>query len=134
MIRLSTCAVKAIVHTPHRRIVRFSVRHGPLLLLEVSSWRNKMADPPGRLANLLLRFIPLARRVAPGAGPRRFAKLDQPETCSPDARIWVQDPAWPLRRPLVCLNPRTGQDVQKGIGEPQVQKALVTICARNGVL
>jgi FkbM family methyltransferase len=84
-----------------------------------------MAEPDSRLANLLLRFAPslgVLRRV-PVLGD--FLSWASRKLVPRDSLIWVQIQRGPSAGLWIRLNPRTGQDVQKGIGEPQVQKALV---------
>jgi FkbM family methyltransferase len=84
-----------------------------------------MAESTSRLANLLLRFAPTLaglRRV-PFLGD--FLSWTSRMLVPCDALIWVQIQHGPSAGLWIRLNPRTGQNVQKGIGEPQVQKALV---------
>jgi FkbM family methyltransferase len=84
-----------------------------------------MADSTSRLANLLLRFaVPLSglRRV-PVVGD--FLSWTSRKLVPRDALIWVRIQHGPCEGLWMRLNPRTGQNVQKGIGEPQVQKALM---------
>ena len=84
-----------------------------------------MADSTSRLANLLLRF------AAPLSGLRRvplvgdFLSWTSRKLVPRDALIWVRIQHGPCEGLWMRLNPRTGQNVQKGIGEPQVQKALM---------
>ena len=84
-----------------------------------------MAESTSRLANLLLRFTPSL------AGLRRLPVLGDSlswisrKLVPRDALIWVQIQHGPSEGLWIRVNPRTGQNVQKGIGEPQVQKALV---------
>jgi FkbM family methyltransferase len=83
-----------------------------------------MADSTSRLANLLLRFAtPLSglRRV-PVVGD--FLSWTGRKLVPRDVLIWVRIQHGPCEGLWMSLNPRTGQNVQKGIGEPQVQKAL----------
>ena len=84
-----------------------------------------MAESTSRLANLLLRFAPsLAKlRKVPVIGD--FLSWTSRKLVPRDALIWVQIQHGPSEGLWIRLNPRTGQDVQKGIGEPQVQKGLV---------
>jgi FkbM family methyltransferase len=42
-----------------------------------------------------------------------------------DSLIWVQIQHGPSEGLWIRLNPRTGRNIQKGIGEPEVQQALV---------
>jgi len=84
-----------------------------------------MAEPESRLANLLLRFAPSLggfRRV-PLLGD--FLSWTSRKLVPRDSLIWVQIQHGPSAGLWIRLNPRTGQDVQQGISEPQVQKALV---------
>lgn len=84
-----------------------------------------MAEPNSRLANLLLRVAPSLsglRRV-PVLG--NFLSWTSRKLVPSDALIWVQIQHGPGQGLWIRLNPRTGQNVQKGIGEPQVQKAVV---------
>ena len=84
-----------------------------------------MAESTSRLANLLLRFAPSLsglRRV-PVLGD--FLSWSSRKLVSRDLLIWVQIQDGPSEGLWIRVNPRTGQNVQKGIGEPQVQKALV---------
>ena len=84
-----------------------------------------MAESTSGLANLLLRFAPsLAKfRKVPVIGD--FLSWTSRKLVPRDALIWVQIQHGPSEGLWIRLNPRTGQNVQKGIGEPQVQKALV---------
>jgi FkbM family methyltransferase len=84
-----------------------------------------MAESTSRLANLLLRFAPslTGLRRLPILGDLlswTSRKLVPRETL-----IWVQIQHGPSEGLWIRLNPRTGQSVQQGIGEPQVQKALL---------
>ena len=84
-----------------------------------------MAESTSRLANLLLRFAPSLgglRRV-PVLGD--FLSWSSRKLVPRDSLIWVQIQHGPSKGLWIRLNPRTGQNVQKGIGEPQVQKALI---------
>jgi len=84
-----------------------------------------MAELESRLANLLLRFAPSLgglRRV-PLLGD--FLSWTSRKLVPRDSLIWVQIQHGPSTGLWIRLNPRTGQDVRQGIGEPQVQKALV---------
>jgi len=84
-----------------------------------------MAESTSRRANLLLRFAPslsVLRRV-PILGD--FLSWTSRKLVPRDALIWVKIQHGPSEGLWIRLNPRTGQNVQKGIGEPQVQKALV---------
>src|ERR1700687_5286726 len=91
---------------------------------EAASWRNKMAESTSRLANWLLRFAPSLgglRRV-PLLG--NFLSWTSRKLVPRDSLIWVQIQHGPSEGLWIRLNPRTGQSVQQGIGEPQVQNAL----------
>jgi FkbM family methyltransferase len=84
-----------------------------------------MAETTSRRANLLLRFAPsfsVLRRV-PVLGD--FLSWTSRKLVPRDALIWVQIQRGPSEGLWIGLNPRTGQDAQKGIGEPHVQKALI---------
>ena len=84
-----------------------------------------MAGPDSRLANLLLRFAPplgVLRRV-PVLGD--FLSWTSRKLVPRDSLIWVQIQHGPSESLWIRLNPRSGQNVQQGIGEPQVQNALV---------
>jgi FkbM family methyltransferase len=84
-----------------------------------------MAESTGRLANLLLRVAPAfsgLRRV-PVLGD--FLSWTSRKLVPRNSLIWVQIQHGPSAGLWIRLNPRTGQDVQKGIGEPQVQEALI---------
>jgi FkbM family methyltransferase len=83
-----------------------------------------MAESTSRIANLLLRFAPsLAwlRRV-PLLG--QFLSWTGRKLVPRDSLVWVQIQHGPSEGLWIRLNPRTGQNVQQGIGEPQVQNAL----------
>ena len=84
-----------------------------------------MAKSGSRLAKLLLRFAPSLgglRRV-PVLGD--FLSWTSRKLVPRDALVWVQIQRGPSEGLWIRLNPRTGQNVKKGIGEPQVQNALV---------
>jgi len=84
-----------------------------------------MAEPNTRLANLLLRY------AAPLSGLRRVPVLGDllswtsRKLVPRESLVWVQIQVGPSKGLWMRLNPRTGQNVQKGIGEPEVQQALV---------
>ena len=84
-----------------------------------------MAEFTGRLANLLLRFAPSfgGLRRLPVLG--NFLSWTGRKLVPRDSLVWAQIQHGPSAGLWIRLNPRTGQNVQKGIGEPQVQKALV---------
>jgi FkbM family methyltransferase len=84
-----------------------------------------MAEPGTRLANLLLRFAPSfggLRRV-PVLG--EFLSWSSRKLVPRESLLWVQIQHGPSEGLWIRVNPRTGQDVQQGIGEPQVQKAAL---------
>jgi len=84
-----------------------------------------MAESTSRLANWLLRFAPSLgglRRV-PVLG--NFLSWASRKLVPRDSLIWVQIQHGPSESLWIRLNPRSGQNVQQGIGEPQVQNALV---------
>jgi FkbM family methyltransferase len=84
-----------------------------------------MAEPNNRLANLLLRY------ASPLAGLRRIPVLGDllswtsRKLVPGESLIWVQIDGGPSKGLWIYVNPRTGQNVRKGIGEPEVQRALV---------
>lgn len=83
-----------------------------------------MTDSSGRLASLLLRC------AAPLSGLRRVPVLGDVlswtsrKLVSLDALVWIQILEGPAKNLWIRVNPRTGQNARKGIGEPAVQKAL----------
>jgi FkbM family methyltransferase len=84
-----------------------------------------MDESTNRLAKLLMRLAPALgwlRRV-PILG--NFLSWISGKLVPRDSLVWVQIQHGPCEGLWIRLNPRTGQNVQKGIGEPQVQKALV---------
>ncbi len=84
-----------------------------------------MAESNSRLANLLLRFAPslTGLRHLPILGD--FLSWSSRKLVPRETLIWVQIQHGPSEGLWIRLNPRTGQNVQQGIGEPEVQKALV---------
>jgi FkbM family methyltransferase len=84
-----------------------------------------MAESNTRLASLLLRY------AAPLAGLRRIPILGDVlrwtsrKLVPRESLIWVQIQEGPAQGLWIRVNPRTGRNVQKGIGEPEVQQALV---------
>jgi FkbM family methyltransferase len=83
-----------------------------------------MAESTSRLANLLFRLAPSLgglRRV-PLLGD--FLSWTSRKLVPRDLLVWVQIQHGPSEGLWMRLNPRTGQNVQHGIGEAQVQKAL----------
>jgi FkbM family methyltransferase len=83
-----------------------------------------MGESTSRLANLLLRFAPslTGLRRLPILGD--FLSWTSRKLVPRETLIWVQIQHGPSEGLWIRLNPRTGQNVKKGIGEPQVQKAL----------
>jgi FkbM family methyltransferase len=83
-----------------------------------------MAESNGRLANLFLRY------ASPIAGLRRVPLLGDclswvsGRLVPRDTRVWVEIEHGPARGLWMRVNPRTGRDVQQGVGEPVVQQAL----------
>src|SRR5882757_8240892 len=84
-----------------------------------------MAEPGNRLADLLLRFAPslVGLRRVPVLGD--FLSWTSRKLVPGNWLVWVRIQRGPSEGLWICVNPRTGQDVREGIGEPQVQKALV---------
>jgi FkbM family methyltransferase len=84
-----------------------------------------MADSNSRLANLLLRFAaPFSGlRVVPVLGD--FLSWTSRKLVPRDALIWVRIQHGPCEGLWIRLNPSTGRNVQNGIGEPRVQKAMM---------
>ena len=83
-----------------------------------------MAKSEGRIANLLLRF------AAPLSGLRRVPILGDVlswtsrQLVPTGTLIWVQIQHGPAQGLWIRVNPRTGQNVEQGIGEPAVQHAV----------
>jgi FkbM family methyltransferase len=84
-----------------------------------------MREPGNRLANLFLRYAsPFAElRRVPIIGD--FLSWASRKLLSLDTLVWIQIQHGPAKSLWIRVNPRTGQNVQQGIGEPQVQQALV---------
>jgi FkbM family methyltransferase len=84
-----------------------------------------VAELKNRLANLLLRYVqPLSRlRRVPVVG--NVLSWTSRKLVPGESLVWVQIQAGPSKDLWIRVNPRTGQNVQKGIGEPEVQQALV---------
>lgn len=84
-----------------------------------------MGQPDNRLANLFLRnasrFVGL-RRV-PLIGD--FLSWAGRKLLPGDTLVWIQIQHGPAEGLWIRVNPRTGQNLQQGIAEPQVQQALV---------
>ena len=84
-----------------------------------------MREPGNRLANLFLRY------TSPFAELRRLPLIGDflswaSRTLLPrDTLVWIQIKRGPAEGLWIRVNPRTGRNVQHGIGEPQVQQALV---------
>ena len=84
-----------------------------------------MREPGNRLANLFLRY------TSPFAELRRLPLIGDflswaSRTLLPrDTLVWIQIKRGPAEGLWICVNPRTGRNVQLGVGEPQVQQALV---------
>ncbi len=84
-----------------------------------------MPESSSRLANMLLRF------ASPLSGLRRvpvlgdFLSWTSRKLVPRDTLVWVQIQQGPSEGLWIRVNPRTGQNAQKGIGEPEVQRALV---------
>ncbi len=80
-----------------------------------------MSGSDGRMANLLLRF------AAPLSGLRRIPVLGNLLSWTgrrfvpSDSLIWVEIKSGPAAGLLIRVNPRTGQNVMLGAGEPAVQ-------------
>ncbi|HET7108886.1 MAG TPA: FkbM family methyltransferase [Candidatus Acidoferrum sp.] len=84
-----------------------------------------MAESGKRLANLLLRFAPslVGLRRVPVLG--EFLSWTSRRLVPGDSLVWIRIQHGPCEGLSIRVNPRTGQNVQQGIGEPQVQEALV---------
>ncbi|HUL35280.1 MAG TPA: FkbM family methyltransferase [Candidatus Eisenbacteria bacterium] len=83
-----------------------------------------MAEANNRFANLLLRYAaPLywLRRV-PLVG--NLLSWTSRKLVPRESLIWVQIQSGPAKDLWMRVNPRTGQTVQNGTGEPEVQQAL----------
>jgi FkbM family methyltransferase len=83
-----------------------------------------MANSEGRLANLLFRCtspVSVLRRVPVLGG--LLSRISR-QIVPPETLIWVQIQHGAARGLWIRVNPRTGQDVQQGIGEPAVQGAV----------
>jgi FkbM family methyltransferase len=84
-----------------------------------------MAEPGTRFANLLLRLAPSLgglRRV-PVLGD--FLSWTSRKLVPRESLLWVQIQQGPSAGLWIRVNPRTGQEVQQGIGELQVQRTIV---------
>jgi FkbM family methyltransferase len=84
-----------------------------------------MREPGNRLANLFLRYAsPFAElRRVPIIGD--FLSWASRKFLPRDTLVWIQIQHGPAEGLWIRVNPRTGQNVQQGVGEPQVQQALV---------
>lgn len=84
-----------------------------------------MGKSGGRIANLLLRC------ASPLSGLRRVPVLGgllswtSRRLVPAGTLIWVQIQQGPAQGLWIRLNPRTGQDLQQGAGEPAIQQALL---------
>jgi FkbM family methyltransferase len=102
----------------------FSVQAWTRWSSAASLWRNEMAESGGRLANLFLRF------AAPLSGLRRIPLIGGllswtgRRLVPSDTLVWVQIKHGPAAGLSIRLNPRTGQNIRLGVGEPAVQAAL----------
>lgn len=83
-----------------------------------------MRRSEGRLAGLLLRVaVPLsALRRIPILGD--LLSWTSHQLVPPDTLLWVQIQQGLAQGLWIRVNPRTGHDVQQGLGEPAVQQAL----------
>jgi FkbM family methyltransferase len=84
-----------------------------------------MAEPSSRLANVFLRYAPQisALRRVPVLGD--LLSWTSRRLVPGDTLVWVQIQQGPAEGMWIRVNPRTGQNVQHGIGEPEVQRALI---------
>jgi FkbM family methyltransferase len=84
-----------------------------------------MREPGNRLANLFLRYAsPFAElRRLPIIGD--FLSWASRKLLPRDTLVWIQIQHGPAAGLWIRVNPRTGQNVQQGIGEPHVQQTLV---------
>ncbi|HKM83064.1 MAG TPA: FkbM family methyltransferase [Candidatus Acidoferrum sp.] len=84
-----------------------------------------MTERASRIANLFLRY------ASPFAELRRLSVIGDVlswagrKLLPRDTLVWIQIQHGPAESLWIRVNPRTGQNVQRGIGEPQVQQALV---------
>ena len=83
-----------------------------------------MARAHGHMAYLLLRCAsPLSRlRRVPVLGG--LLSWTSRQLVPPDSLIWIRIQKGPAQGLWIRVNPRTGQNVQQGIGEPAVQAAI----------
>ncbi len=83
-----------------------------------------MVRANGHMANLLLRCAsPLSRlRRVPVLGG--LLSWTSRQLVPPDSLIWIRIQKGPAQGLWIRVNPRTGQNVQQGIGEPAVQAAI----------
>jgi FkbM family methyltransferase len=84
-----------------------------------------MREPGSRLANLFLRYASrfAELRRLPIIGD--FLSWVSRKLLPRDTLVWIQIQHGPAEGLWIRVNPRTGQNVQQGIGEPKVQQALV---------
>ena len=84
-----------------------------------------MTEHDTRLANLLLRC------AAPLSGLRRVPVVGgllswtSRKLVPRESLVWVRIQKGPSKDLWIRVNPRTGQNAQRGIGEPEVQRALL---------
>jgi FkbM family methyltransferase len=84
-----------------------------------------MPESSSPLANLLLRCAPLLGRLRRVPVIGGLLSWTSRKLVPRDSLLWVRIQQGPSEGLWIRVNPRTGQNVQQGIGEPQVQKALV---------
>jgi FkbM family methyltransferase len=86
-----------------------------------------MREPGSRVAKLFLRYAsPFSElRRVPIIGD--FLSWASRKLLPRDTLVWIQIQHGPAEGLWIRVNPRTGQYVQQGIGEPQVQQALVDL-------
>lgn len=84
-----------------------------------------MAETNSRLANLFLRYASTfagLRRV-PVLG--RFLSWTSRKLVPRESLVWVQIQQGPAQGLWVRVSPRTGRNVLEGVGEPEVQQAIL---------
>lgn len=84
-----------------------------------------MVESTSRIAKLLLRFAPSLGRLRRVPVLGGFLSWTSRKLVPADSLIWVQIQRGPSEGLWIRVNPRTGQNVQQGIGEPEVQKAII---------
>jgi len=84
-----------------------------------------MREPGNRLANLFLRYASsfAELRRLPLIG--NFLSWASRTLLPRNTLVWIQIKRGPAEGLWIRVNPRTGRNVQQGVGEPQVQQALV---------